>query len=70
MKKSFIDSLIRKPVQVAEYLIREAGYECYTIEEGIMAITMVARPNTVVIWQKNGHVVIANAGDPLELEDS
>jgi len=39
------------------------------VPENCDAITLVARPNTVVLWQKNGLVTTASAGDPVELED-
>lgn len=64
-----LDSLEGLPVDVAEEMVKAAGHRAYTVPEGVMAITLEAKPNTVVLWQERGKVSTAQAGDGLELED-
>lgn len=53
----------------AKLLVRSEGHEPHVVPERCSAITLVARPNTVILWQKDGKVDSAQAGDPVELED-
>jgi hypothetical protein len=69
IKQSFLESLESLPVDVAEEMVKAAGHVSYTVPEGAMAITLEAKPNTVVLWQENGLVNLAQAGDGLELDE-
>lgn len=69
IKQSFLDSLESLPVDVAEEMVLAAGHKFYTVPEEAMAITLEAKPNTVVLWQENGLVSLAQAGDGLELDE-
>ena len=69
MKQSLLDSLENLPVAVAEEMVKAAGHQAEIIPEDAMAITLQARPNTVILWQENGLVSLAQAGDPLELDE-
>lgn len=68
MKQAFLDSLVGVEVSEAETMVLTEGHMPYTIPEQCMAVTAIARGNTVVLWQKDGKVKSAEAGDPLELE--
>lgn len=67
MKQSFLDSLKDAPIDTAIIMVKAAGYLPHLVTEGVRAITAVARGNTVVLWQENGLIRKATAGDPLEL---
>lgn len=67
MKQSFLDSLKSAPVDTAVDMVKTAGYKAHLVPEGCKAISAIARGNTVVLWQKDGVVTRATAGDPLEL---
>ena len=69
MKQSLLDKLKGMKVTQAKLLVRSKGHEPYLVPENCTAITLVARPNTVVLWQNNGLITTASAGDPVELED-
>jgi hypothetical protein len=69
IKQSFLNSLESIPVDVAEKLVQAAGHTSYIVPEEAMAITLEAKPNTVILWQENGLVSIAQAGDGLELDE-
>jgi len=68
IKQSFLESLESLPISVAEAMVKAAGHEAYVVPEDAMAITLQARPNTVILWQENGLVSLAQPGDPLEVE--
>lgn len=68
IKQSFLDSLEGLPLDVAEEMIKAAGHQMDLIPEDAMAITLQARPNTIIVWQEAGLVSLAQAGDGLELE--
>lgn len=68
MKKSFLDSLVGLGVSDAEKLVLTEGHMAYLIPEQCKVITALAIGNTVVLWQKDGIIDCAAAGDPLELE--
>lgn len=68
IKQSFLESLEGLSLDVAEERVKAAGHVSYTVPEEAMAITLEAKPNTVVLWQENGLVSIAQAGDGLELD--
>ena len=68
IKQSFLESLEGLPVDVAEEMVKAAGHVAYTVPEEAMAITLEAKPNTVVIWQQDGLVNLAQAGDGVELD--
>lgn len=69
MKQSLLDSLEGLTVDKAQELVKAAGHQVDLIPEDCMAITLQARPNTVILWQENGLVTLAQAGDPLELDE-
>lgn len=68
IKQTFLDSLESLPIDVAEQKVVAAGYQVYIVPEEAVAITLEAKPNTVVLWQEAGLVSIAQAGDGLELD--
>ncbi len=69
IKQSFLDSLSGLSTKAAERMVKVAGHTPYLVPEGVMAITLQARPNTVILWQEKGKVVTAEAGDGLELDN-
>ena len=68
MRQSFLDSLVGIPVKDAIMVVGEHEFKAFVVPEDCNAITQQARPKTVILWQENGRVRIAEAGDPLELE--
>lgn len=69
IKQSFLNSLEELPTDVAEEMVKAAGHKSWLVPEEAMAITLIARPNTVILWQEKGLVSHAQAGDGLELDD-
>jgi hypothetical protein len=70
IKQSLLDSLKGVPVDVAVEMVKAAGHTPDLVPEGVMAITLEAKPNTVVLWQERGKVSTAQAGDGLELDNT
>lgn len=68
IKQSFLDSLEGVTIDVAEEMVKAAGYQVELVPEDAMAITLQARPNTIILWQEGGLVSLAQAGDGLELD--
>lgn len=68
MKQAFLDSLVGLSMAEAREKVGAAGHEHYDVPAGC-AMTMEAKPNTVVLWEKDGRVKATSAGDGLELED-
>jgi ABC-type microcin C transport system permease subunit YejB len=68
IKQSFLDSLEGLSVVVAQAKVLAEGHEVYLVPEDAMAITLQARPNTVILWQEDGIVSSVQAGDGLELD--
>ena len=68
IKQSFLDSLEGLSVTVAQAKVLAEGHEVYLVPEDAMAITLQARPNTVILWQEDGIVSSVQAGDGLELD--
>lgn len=68
MKRSFLHSLAGKSIDEASIMIKNAGLKLELIPEGCIATTMQARHKTVIVFQENGFVSEAMAGDGLELE--
>ena len=68
IKQSFLDTLEGLGIRAAEIKVLAAGHEAYVVPEEAMAITLQARPNTVILWQEAGLVSLAQAGDGLELD--
>lgn len=69
IKQSFLDSLEGLSIRAAEVKVEAEGHEVYLVPEEAMAITLQARPNTVILWQEGGLVSLAQAGDGLELDE-
>jgi hypothetical protein len=67
MKQEFLDRLRGVDIIQAELRVKGKGYEAYVVPEGC-AITMILRPNTVILWQKDEKVTMAEAGNIDELE--
>lgn len=68
MRQALLDSLAGKTVDEARRLVTAEGHEPDVMPHGVAA-TMIARPNTVMLWQgPDGRVAKASAGDPLELD--
>lgn len=68
IKQSLLDSLEGLPLDTAQEMAKAAGHEVEVVPEDAMAITLQARPNTVILWQEAGLVSLAQAGDGLELD--
>jgi hypothetical protein len=69
IKQSFLNSLKGLPVTTAEEMVKSMQLTAYVVPEGVHAIPLIAMPNTVVLWQKNGKVVVANGGDGVEVDE-
>ena len=69
MKRKLLIKLVGMDVDEAESLIKKSKHICYLVPENCRAISMQARPNTVILWQYDGKVISATAGDSLELKD-
>lgn len=69
ISQKFLDSLKGQSVNTALEMVMAVGHIPYLVAEGYGAITMLAKPNTVVLWQENGKISVAEAGDGLELGD-
>jgi hypothetical protein len=72
MKQSFLDRLRGVDTTQAELRVKGKGYEAYVVPSECAAITMILRPNTVILWQqdRDGIVSLAQAGNPDELESN
>ena len=68
IKQSFLDSLTGKPLKKAKKMVKDAGHVVLATEA--QAITLIARPNTVILWNDSKTVTRASAGDGLELDPS
>lgn len=68
LKQSFLDSLKGLLLADAEKRVRDAGLTPDVVPHG-MAITAIARPNTVILWVQGAVVMDAEAGDPLQVEN-
>ena len=69
MRKKFLDNLVGLTVADAEEKVLAEGHQVELVPEECNAITSIARGNTVILWQTDGKVRCAEAGDTLELED-
>ena len=69
MKKSFLDSLVNLPLDTANKTCAKAGFKTIDAQHGT-AMVALAMPNTVILWidVRNNTVMLAEAGDPLELD--
>jgi hypothetical protein len=70
MKKLFLDGLVGMEISDAEEAVMMEGHTPYTVPEECHVIPAIARSNTVILWQKEGRIKMADAGDPFELDDS
>ena len=68
IKADFLKNLSGLGVSEAEKVVREAGYNYYVHPEDTM-IAMLAYSNTIFLWERDGVVVLASAGDPCEIVD-
>lgn len=69
IKQSFLDSLTGLFLDQADALVEAEGHTAYSVPDGC-AMTLEAKPNTVVLWMNNfNQVELADAGDPSELEN-
>ena len=66
LTKKFIDSLIGLPTTNAKNKVTNIGMKSVTYPSKSI-ITMIARPNTVLLFIENGIVKSASAGDPTEI---
>lgn len=68
MKRSLLGDVIGMPVESAEETVRDAGWkpQVYPVNA---VITALAFPDHVFLWERNGVVEFATAGDPIQLED-
>lgn len=67
MRRALLNELKGLDVKAAKALVKKEGHYAAVYPEG-QPITLQARPNTVLLWERDGRVVCATAGDPLELE--
>lgn len=67
MNAKFLESLIGKTVREAKIEIMRTDHEIELCPEG-GAITAQARPNTIILFQRDNRVINVAAGDPLELD--
>ena len=67
IKQSFLDSLHELPIEEAKQNAEEAGHAVYVVDAEARAIPLIARFNTVVLWNDGQKVIRAIAGDGLEL---
>jgi hypothetical protein len=67
MKSEFLTNLQGMAVEKAKQAVEMAGHIAYVVPEGFV-IAAVAYPNTVILWQMEGRILVAQAGDPIELE--
>lgn len=68
MKKNLLQKLVGMSVTSAKAIVTAVGHKVHLVPENCTAITLQARPNTVILWQKDGKITAAQAGDPVELE--
>lgn len=68
MKKSLLESLPGLSVHDAGKVVAEAGCSVQLVPDG-EAIALLAMPDTVVIWHRDGHVTAVRAGDPFDIEN-
>jgi hypothetical protein len=67
IKQSFLDSLHELPIEEAKQQCQVVGHVAYVVDPNARAIPLLARPNTVVLWNDGQKVIRAIAGDGLEL---
>jgi len=70
IKQSFLDTLTGVTLAKAKKMCTAAGHKSWAIDPEAKAITFIAYPNTVLIWNDGKKVTRANAGDGLELDPS
>lgn len=66
MRRALLDEVKDLDVKAAKALVKKEGHYAAVFPEG-QPITLQARPNTVLLWERDGKIVYATAGDPLEL---
>ncbi len=67
MTRELLNSVVGLTVKEAEEKVHASKHETWVVpEETIM--TSIARPNLVILYEKDGKVVTALAGDPVELD--
>jgi hypothetical protein len=69
MKQSLLDELAGMDLNQAKNLIKRNHHDMYLVPEECVAINLLARPNTIIIFQENGKVKSAGPGDGCELEN-
>ena len=67
IKQSFLNSLRGLKIKTAEKLIRAKKYKVMPVKLGT-AISLILRPNTIILWHENEIVKKASLGDSDELE--
>jgi hypothetical protein len=67
MNAKFLESLVGKTVREAKAEIARTAHEIEVYRSGDV-ITAQARPNTVILFQRDFRIINAIAGDPLELD--
>lgn len=66
MRQVVLSRIKGMSVKAAQKFAKLHGHESEVIPDGVV-ITQIARPNTVLLWEKDGVIVNATAGDPTEL---
>lgn len=69
MKQSLLDELVGMDIDQARTLIKSNHHDMHLVPEECIAINLLARPNTIIIFQENGKVKSARPGDSCELEE-
>jgi hypothetical protein len=67
ISQAFLSSLKGIPPAVAEKAVRGKKFEPMLVDENVMAVSAVARPDTVILWQRAGVIERASVGDPAQL---
>jgi hypothetical protein len=68
MKATMLAKLIGMPLNLARLVVSQEGHVAEEYPHKTI-ITLQARPNTVLLFHKDGRVAHASAGDPLELTE-
>lgn len=68
MKQELLNSVVGLTVEDAEERVIASGHETLVVPEDVDALTDIARPNTVILWEVADIIYLAEAGDLAELE--
>lgn len=66
IKSSMLKALVGLDASVGKELVEASGLKCRVLPTGTITIA-IAVPNTVMLYETNGKVTYASAGDPLQV---